>query len=728
LGSNPTLLYKYGAQDPSQARFIPFDNLIILSDTLSIPFFDEFYENRQRPVTFPQLSDIQDSGLSTGTCLAANGIATDVRNYMNSQSWNYTFNTSTNSVDSTPKSPIVVRIYNTSSTCFTGNNTITVWPTYYTYQFDTATGAKVDSFAVDADTILQVRMLYFVNADPDWLWLDDRAYVNSTYPINPRSYGVATMDGLNEYGQPYNKNNPTTYGDADLLTSKPINLGGLVSSDSLFFSFIFQPKGIGDYPNERDSLVVEFVDQFTGDWKVVWSTPGFEHPDSFTTSWRTVIFQVPLRLGPGDPQFYFNGTQFRFRNKASLAGNNDHWHIDYVRLDTGRSSRDTILGDIAFMYDFPPITLRYSEMPWKHFRPLVDLDTGATPVFFFGTTINNPSIDYNSKIDLWPGVNLYNFSGSANWPRYQPTNVDIFPDTDFNPIPGINTDSVTVAGEFFFSETGLGTGQYVFNDTLRSLQIFHKTMAYDDGSAERAYGLQGVGTKSFAYEFELTEPDTLAAVLMHFTHIDNDVNDLIFNINIWRSLEVGSNNDSMVESLDLKRPQYTDVLNGFSVYRLDTFLILDTGKYYVGWTQTDNRNIQLGWDMNSTKGRPHMYLKLNGIWQASSIQLDGSPMIRLLLDGEFDGNSTAIRPGPSRDAYGQMILFPNPSNGELNFRLADGKQAEIVRVIDMFGQTVMEAQDPGQSIHLNHLPAGMYFLHVSDFENNLYLNRFILAD
>lgn len=724
LVSNPSLHYKYGHLDPSQYRFIAFDNLIFSTDTLSIPFFDEFYANRQRPVEFPTLADVQDSVFATGSCLAANGIATLEQNFMNSPSYDYSYNTATQSIDSTRKDSILIRVYGISNTCFTGNTNLTVWPTYNRYQFDTATGLAIDSFAVDPDTLIQVRWLYFVEAAPEWLWLDNRATINSTYPLNPRSYGVATMDGLDQFGQPYNKNSPFTYGDADLLTSKPLNLEGLVASDSLIFSFIYQPQGLGDYPNPKDSLVVEFRDQFTGDWKTVWAIPGYDHPDSVDLSWKNGIFHVPVRISPGDPQFYFKGGQFRFRNKASLAGNNDHWHIDYVRLDTGRSSRDTILGDIAFMYDYAPITLRYSEMPWKHFNPLEDLDTSSTPVFFFGTTINNPSIDYSSKIDLLPGANLFNFSGSANWPRYTPTAVDIFPTTDFNPIPGINTDSVVVFGEFFFRETGLGTGQFTDNDTLRSLQIFHKTLAYDDGTAERAYGLQGVGVKSFAYEFHLREPDTLAAVLMHFTHIDNEVSDLIFNINIWKRIDLGSNTDSLIKSLDLKKPQYTEQLNGYSIYRLDTFLILDTGKYYVGWSQTDERNIQLGWDINSTKGRPHMYLNLNGIWFPSSIQLDGSPMLRLVLDGAFDENTTSIRP-VSKPNYGKMLVYPNPNQGRFTVQLESGVPVKRIEVVDMFGRIVFRGAEMNQ-MDLSFLSNGIYLIKAQDYENKVYLSRFNL--
>jgi hypothetical protein len=35
-------------------------------------------------------------------------------------------------------------------------------------------------------------------------WVDYNVYVNSSYPVNPISYGVATFDGLDSIGYPYN--------------------------------------------------------------------------------------------------------------------------------------------------------------------------------------------------------------------------------------------------------------------------------------------------------------------------------------------------------------------------------------------------------------------------------------------------------------------------------------------------------------------------------------------
>src|SRR4030095_8439464 len=121
----------------------------------------------------------------------------------------------------------------------------------------------------------------YLSPDPDPnLWINNGALVNLTFPVNPISYGVVTLDGLNGNGVPYD---PLTFsfssiGAADSLTSMPILLGSPHSpQDSVYLSFFFQPGGLGDWPNDAtynqlnfsvnfgDSIVLEFKDN-TGSW------------------------------------------------------------------------------------------------------------------------------------------------------------------------------------------------------------------------------------------------------------------------------------------------------------------------------------------------------------------------------------------------------------------------------------------------------------------------------
>ena len=42
----------------------------------------------------------------------------------------------------------------------------------------------------------------------------------------------------------------------------------------LYFSFLYQPKGFCDEPEEQDSLILEFYAKDLDQWNRVWSTSG----------------------------------------------------------------------------------------------------------------------------------------------------------------------------------------------------------------------------------------------------------------------------------------------------------------------------------------------------------------------------------------------------------------------------------------------------------------------
>ena len=86
------------------------------------------------------------------------------------------------------------------------------------------------------------------------LWMDRDVYVNTTYPVLPPTIGVATFDGLNEFGVPYDtsgvpQSDIFDSNPADSLTSLPIHLETVTPDDSVYLSFFYEKMGIGDFPN-----------------------------------------------------------------------------------------------------------------------------------------------------------------------------------------------------------------------------------------------------------------------------------------------------------------------------------------------------------------------------------------------------------------------------------------------------------------------------------------------
>ena len=102
------------------------------------------------------------------------------------------------------------------------------------------------------------------------LWIGNSTFVNNNYPINPPTIGVVTFDGLDSSGFAYDINMTNNSGQADQLLSQEIDLSNI---DTAFFLFFHQAQGLGDNPQQEDSLTLEFLSDSLGtkSWKKVWS-------------------------------------------------------------------------------------------------------------------------------------------------------------------------------------------------------------------------------------------------------------------------------------------------------------------------------------------------------------------------------------------------------------------------------------------------------------------------
>ena len=724
LSCNPQL-YRESARFRQQQRyFIDRGNIVVTATPLSIPFRDEFSQNRQRSYDVLQSSIFDSVTQAIGACINAEGFTTTLRYLSAVPSYAISYDTLNDRLDSIPLAGENFTAYNNSFYgCFSiPPVTETYYPLQYTYVFDTLTGQKLDSQLVVTDTVeLAVAKIYKAQAAAGTYWMDNHAWINQTLPLFPPTIGVATLDGLNAFGQPYNNSTPTAYGDADVLTSAPIDLSTISPDDTtVFLSFFYEPKGLGDFPNMQDSLILEALNQYTGNWDQLWGTGGFStFSESADNRFRQVLINLPVTSAPNINYFY-NQFQFRFRNKANLTGNVDHWHIDYVRLDRNRSFSDTTINDIAVMYPLGSILKSFSQMPADQFSPADLADTLGLQVRNNNFQFNTPATNFTFTSDeLVSGSNLYT-SPVLSFIAYE-----FFP-LAMNPASSIMFSN-PIPGDSFVIKTRCNVqvlDPIASNNTAENTQVFRNIMAYDDGSAERAYGIEGLGLKKFALRFGLNEPDTLAGFQIHFAHIDQNVNNLIFNFYIWDSLRMNdlSFTDQPLFTLDNQKPLYVDSTNGFATYVLDTPLILN-GPIYFGWAQTDDRNLQIGYDLNSTLGRPQMYRFFNGVWGPSNLSTDGSPMMRLILDGNFTGSPTVMIP-EQRNAT-SITLYPNPAENKLFLKGSEPIQGRYA-IYQISGALCQQGESHQSSIPLDQLTPGLYFLeYYPAHGENSFKGRFI---
>lgn len=693
---------------------------VVTPDTLHLPFVDDFstdrtpnYLWRSKHITATYYNVI--SG-----CLGTEGFSVVQGAFITTPSWTYTWDFIHHIVDSVPQQPVQFTYFGAgTNNCFSGpHSTELYWPAYYRYTaFDTATGYPTDSVVAGTpDTLTYAPIVNFAIGQPGTLWFDDYAYINNTYGVNPPTIGVATLDGLNQYGLPYNNSSTSNYGTADYLTSNPIDLSTNTEADSIYLSFFFEAQGNGDYPDLNDSLIVEFKDD-AGVWNQVWFDTGYSYQPYLPDTFAQVLIELPTFSNAGnqylgDPGYHT--FQFRFRNDAALFGNNNHWNIDYVKLDKNRSSTDTTIHDMAFVYPFPTVLKNYTQEAASQFVYPSDLSDSISLTIHNLDPLaytNPPATNFTkSANEVYPTQAIV-AGNSVTFNAAHTDLADVFPSFEYH-IPSTAVDSLVISSTAFIS-TNDGIHS---NDTITHTQTFGSVMAYDDGSAEKAYGLTGLDLKKFAYEFNLNKPDTLTAFQVMFAQVEGNVADLQFNFEAWDSLRFNDFAfiDSPILSIVNQSPYYIDSANGFATYVLDTPIIIPK-HFYFGWAQTDERRLQIGYDVNSTLGYKHMFVYTEANWDTSSVSLPGSPMIRLILDSAYWGRSSnTVGVKDLRKDDGTLQVYPNPTGGTLHLQTSVAIASLQISIENSIGEQVMYLPSVTNQIDISQLANGLYLLNATN--------------
>ena len=381
----------------------------------------------------------------------------------------------------------------------------------------------------------------------------------------------------------------------------------------------------------------------------------------------------------------------------------------------------------------PTILKNYTEEPAKQFSYPSDLADNITFTIKNNNPVaytNPPSTPFrDSAYEIYPQQSVVYSPPGASFNATPTYLLQTTPSAyNISTGPPWPVDSLVIYSQIYINNTGDLFG----NDTLlRHTQTFGSVMAYDDGSAEKAYGVGGGGDgiKKFAYEFDLNRPDTLTAFQVMFAQVEGDVSDLIFDFQAWKSsfqLNNVTYTDTPILDIPNQKPFYIDSVNGFATFVLDS-PILVSSKILFGWAQTDTRRLQIGYDMNSPLGRQHMFIFTNGLWDTSSIEPYGSPMIRLIFDSAFWGQSSnTVGLKEIKQTDDNLSLFPNPSSGVVNIRNQLKASTYQVWINDNMGQNVFYAPGITDKIDLSALNSGIYFFTAKDiFSGKTYHSKII---
>tara|TARA_B110000238_G_scaffold189626_1_gene221900 strand:- start:17 stop:1816 length:1800 start_codon:yes stop_codon:yes gene_type:complete len=538
--------------------------------------------------------------------------------------------------------------------------------------------------------------------NPD-LWEQSSVFVNRTYPINPVTIGVATFDGLDEYGfaRSFSQSNPSS--PSDTLLSQEIDLSTV---DTAYVMFYFQGKGIGDAPQIQDKLILEFKNDTLG-WEQIWYSNGQSMQE----------FEKVIEI-INAPKFLHNSFQFRFRNYATISGNFDHWHIDYIKIDELLNLNDLIeLNDVSFVYASPSFLKRYEQMPWTHFKSNELAEMNDTAAIFLRNNGAGINVDYqyniyedNTVIAHYPSIGVSRNASIVDYDsiignfEYKNPPITISPSV-FTSLT--SSDSVTFKVEHIIS-TGLNDNKW--NDTLYRFQEFNSSFAYDDGGAESAYGINTSGAK-LAYQFKLNRPEILRAIQMYFPQMLDSVSHIPFQLTIWNNN--GGQPGNIIHQQEVY-PQHTE--NGtFHYYYLDSIFQM-LGTFYVGWEQTTNDPLNIGLDKNKLANQ-YMFYNLGSGWNNSIYP--GAWMIRPIVSMDeiiLDQDEIKIE---------NFKLYPNPTRQELNIIL--GTVNNIISIYNLQGKQVKQSffSNSNCKLSITDLSSGMYVVEV---ENDKFRNfqKFII--
>lgn len=550
-------------------------------------------------------------------------------------------------------------------------------------------------------------------------WADSLVYINTGYPIAPPSIGVATFDGLNKYGYPYQPNlvNLSVSLPADTLTSLPINLAvtsasqQLQPSDSVAISFYYQARGHGDSPEANDSLILDFYKPRQNKWESrVWFSKGNTNSNVNDTVFK-YAFVWASDTAYLDPRF-----RFRFRAKASPTGAFDNWHLDYIVLDKNQSQVAVPnFNDLTFAYVPTPFLKYYSAMPWEQYTVS---DMAAKNLVKIKNNYNQPvNTTYESRFFDKNNTEVHFYTGnSTNLGPFHPNGYSTFAN-HANPtfgyiFPGQMPDSADYRIEHKL--IGSNSDFFLENNKVVQYQRFRNYYALDDGSAEAGYYINTTGGK-MAIKTVVNSADSLIALRVYIDpvgKIQASENSKGFRVIVWASAVNDPNSPGLPMYIDtVFKPRYhpTKAYNTYTEYNLRYHRWLQPGIYYIGIQQFSIENpsdiITVGFDRN-TDHREGLFFDAGSGWEQS--QLAGSVMIRPVF------GKTLLPPvGIYENSMGEfeVSVFPNPASDRVTV-MVNKTGPFSWTLCNALGQTLLEGESMSaqQDISTAELSNGIYFV------------------
>jgi|FLOH01.1.fsa_nt_gi hypothetical protein len=647
------------------------------------------------------------------------------------------------------------------------------------------------------------------NIFPDQsLWDGRSVFVNKDFPYMPVNIGAATFDAIDSSGNVYSNGTIAPF-QADKLTSQNIRLDSifipvgrkLTPADSVYLSFFYQPQGVGDDPQLRDSLILEFsrhtgnmvfshMDSITVnsniylqnpgdtirfldtlwapasmgcnplvftiayvnipwgdsvtvgcdsvfipeiDWDLMWFSEG-STLEEFNAIYNKNMVQVMIPVV--DTAYFSDKFRFRFRNYASLANENypaswrsngDQWNIDYVYLNYNRSAGDTTYRALTFSQRAPSFLRNYEVMPYRQYRFSPTQNTRESFQMYIA---NLDNIEHNTKysyhVKQVNGTFGYDyFGGSCNLlPFYEDGFQKCVGCGAAHACPDVNSlfaldydrDTTSYIIKHYISDS---SDQNSIVDSAIYKQGFYNYYAYDDGTPEVGWGVDGATGAQIAYQFALSMSDTLWGVQMYFNRTLNAANEFRFDLLVW-----SDNNGRPGEEVYRLENQKVEWENG--LYRFYPYMLSEpkvmAGVFYIGWEKYQPDNMNIGMDANNDK-RDKIFYKTDSVWFNASVP--GALMIRPIVGSNMVLSTEEVI---NDKEINRIKVYPNPASTYFTFsneEIKNDPSAEL-DIINMFGENVVNKKGLIGNINISSLSAGIYIVRVNS--NNIYYTAKLLIN
>lgn len=529
------------------------------------------------------------------------------------------------------------------------------------------------------------------NVPSSSIWADSKVHINNTFPIAQRSRGVATFDGLDEGGKAYNLNRPNLDSVTDVLTSKHINLNGVVSP---YLVFSYQQGGWGESPESGDSLFVDFWNVASSEWERVWSVDGGGVQNEW--NWAAV--------SANDPKWLRNGFRFRIGIYGAPHGGYDVWNLDYLSMESNRTPADTVVSDPSITLPHPDLLDNFKLVPWFHmgavsFVNQLTFDYRRNgPVPSGGWSLNL------GKFQLFQDGNLIDEDLTVPVVTLLDHNVDLNFIVNYDPTSLVTPTAPTeVLMNTWYDGESVGIRK---NDTVTYRKVFDNDYAIDDGSAERVYGLTDAESYML-YQFQPLVADTLKGFKIFFGQADDDITQTPFKLVVY-SFQNGAPGSIIYESDSAYAPYFVGGNNQFGYYPLDIPGLYINGTVFVGLKQISATPLTVGLDRNTPGGATTIVYGDGVNWYPS--QEVGALMVRPY----FRYQPSDI--GLSERHRSEAFLYPNPAENSIQFEGLE--KPSKVEIIDLSGKVVWAGNEitSEQALDVSTLLPGFYIIRWSNDE------------